>query len=213
MKLWPGSEVRLGADGCIDEDVILGYPCGRLPQGGVVTVGNRSKIRSGSVIYQAVTIGSEFESGHHVVIREQNKIGDRVAIWSNTLIDYGCVIGNGVKIHVNGYIAQYSVIEDDVFLAPGVIFGNDKYPVSPLLEGPRIGKGASIGVNVTILPGVVIGAGALVGAGSVVTKDVPSGVVVAGNPARVVTSQKELLKKKEAYLAERMPHSKKGVLS
>jgi acetyltransferase-like isoleucine patch superfamily enzyme len=52
--------------------------------------------------------------------------------------------------------------------------------------GPTIKRGARIGINSTLLPGVVIGEGALVGAAAVVTKDVPPGMVVAGNPARVM---------------------------
>ena len=198
MKRWPEVLIQIGSEATIDEDVILGYPSGRLQKGGSVVLGSHAKIRSGSVIYQAVTIGNHLETGHHVVVREENQIGDSVSLWSNTVIDYGCRIGNRVKIHSNVYVAQYTVLEDDVFIGPGVIFANDKYPVSDRLEGPRVKKGARVGVNVTLLPGVVVGEGALVGAGSVVTKNVPDRVVVAGNPARVVGTIDELLEKQQA---------------
>lgn len=188
MKKWPGVKIILGTGADIDEDVILGYPSGRLKETGEVKIGNQARVRSGSVIYQRVTIGDRLETGHHVVIREENKIGNSVSIWGNTCIDYGCQIGNNVKIHANGYVAQYTVIEDDVFIAPGATFANDKYPISDHLEGPKIRKGARVGVNVTLLPGVVIGEESLIGAGSVVTKDVPPRTVVAGNPARVIGS-------------------------
>jgi len=189
VKQWPDVPIQIGKDSQIDEDVILGYPSGRLGAVREVILGEGTKIRSGSVIYQAVQIGRQFETGHHVVIREENQIGDGVSIWSNTIVDYGCRIGNRVKIHSNGYVAQYTVIEDDVFIAPGVVFANDKYPVSRDLQGPRVRRGARIGVNVTLLPGVVIGEEALVGAGSVVTKDVADHAVVVGNPARVISAK------------------------
>jgi len=200
MKKWPGVKIQIGSDAQIDEDVILGYPSGRLTGGGEVVIGAHSTIRSGSVIYQKVKIGDHFETGHHMIIREENQIGDSVSIWGNTCIDYGCRIGNRVKIHTNSYVAQYTVIEDDVFIAPGTIFANDKYPVSPHLEGPRVKRGARIGVNATILPGVVVGEEALVGAGSVVTKDVPARSVVVGNPARVIGTVDEVAPKRETLV-------------
>jgi acetyltransferase-like isoleucine patch superfamily enzyme len=139
------------------------------------------------VLYDGSTIGRRLETGHGVVIREGCAIGDDVAVWTNSVIDYGCRIGNRVKIHCNCYVAQYSELEDDVFLAPGVTIANDLYPgdrrSAQLMSGPRIGAGAQIGVNVTILPFVRIGAGALIGAGSVVTRDIPAAVVAFGNPA------------------------------
>jgi acetyltransferase-like isoleucine patch superfamily enzyme len=139
------------------------------------------------VLYDGSTIGRCLETGHGVVIREGCEVGDGVSVWTNSVIDYGCRIGNRVKIHCNCYIAQYSELEDDVFLAPGVTIANDLYPgdrrSAQLMAGPRIGAGAQIGVNVTILPFVRIGAGALIGAGSVVTRDIPAAVVAFGNPA------------------------------
>ena len=197
MKKWPGVEIQIGPGAEIDEDVILGYPSGRPGKSGKLILGSHAHIRSGSVIYQAVKIGSHFQTGHHVVVREENQIGDEVSIWANTVIDYGCRIGSRVKIHANGYVAQYTVLEDDVFVAPGTIFANDKYPVSDLLQGPQVKRGARIGVNVTILPGIVVGEEALVGAGSVVTKNVPPRTVVVGNPARVVATIDEIAAKRK----------------
>ena len=192
MKKWPAVNIQLGVQSEIDEDVILGYPSSRLEKVGDLVLGDYAKIRSGSVIYQHVKIGSHFQSGHHVVIREENDLGDHVSIWTNTVIDYGCRIGSRVKIHSNGYVAQYTVIEDDVFVAPGVIFANDKYPVSSHLIGPHLKKGVRVGVNVTLLPGVVVGEEALIGAGSVVTKDIPPRVVAVGNPAKVIATVEEV---------------------
>ena len=177
----PGHEVP-GAD----HGVIVGYPVSRGSAAPLV-IGAGARLRSGTVLYDGSTIGLRLQTGHGVVIREGCDVGDDVSAWTNSVIDYGCRIGNRVKIHCNCYVAQYSELEDDVFLAPGVTIANDLYPgnsrSAELMAGPRIGAGAQIGVNVTILPFVRIGAGALIGAGSVVTRDIPAAVVAFGNPA------------------------------
>jgi UDP-2-acetamido-3-amino-2,3-dideoxy-glucuronate N-acetyltransferase len=89
-------------------------------------------------------------------------------------------------------------IEDEVFIGHGVNFINDNYPRATTSGGALqtesdwkviptvVRQGASIGTGATILGGVQIGAGAIVGAGSVVTKDVPAGMIVAGNPAKII---------------------------
>jgi acetyltransferase-like isoleucine patch superfamily enzyme len=170
----------------IDAGVRLGYPASR-SAGQKLELGDGARLRSGTVLYEASRIGASFETGHSVVVREECRIGDQVSVWSNTVVDYGCHIGDRVKIHANCYIAQFTVIEDDAFLAPGVTIANDLYPgdeeSARLMSGPHIGAGAQIGVNVTILPYVRIGAGALIGSGSVVTRDIAAGMVAYGNPA------------------------------
>ncbi len=122
------------------------------------------------------------------MLREECEIGDDVAVWSNSVIDYGCTVGRGAKIHTNCYVAQFSEIGEDAFLAPGVSFANDLYPgdeaSAARMRGPVIGARAQLGVNVTVLPYVRIGDGAIIGAGSVVTRDIPPGVVAFGSPAR-----------------------------
>ncbi len=179
-------KVKIGKGKKVDRTAVLGYATARKIASHDLVIGRGATIRSGTVIYGGTTIGDDLQTGHNVVIREENALGDRVWIWSNSVIDYGCRIGSRVRIHCGCYVAQKTVIEDDAFLAPGVVVANDKYPLSDQLEGPTIRKGARVGCNVTLLPGVVIGAGALIGAGSVVTKDVPDGAVAYGNPARVV---------------------------
>jgi acetyltransferase-like isoleucine patch superfamily enzyme len=93
-------------------------------------------------------------------------------------------------------------IEDEVFIGHGVTFINDRFPRATNPDGkPQteadwkcdatlVKRGASIGSGATIMCGISIGEKAIVGAGSVVTKDVPPGAIVAGNPARILRIEK-----------------------
>jgi acetyltransferase-like isoleucine patch superfamily enzyme len=181
--------IRLGEGAIVDDTVILGY----LPARGghlLLNIGPAAHIRSGTVIYGGCRIGCNLETGHNVVIREENEIGDNFRIWNNSVIDYSCRIGNNVKVHTKVYIAQFTIIEDNVFLAPGVTTANVLHPNCPdaadCMHGPTIKRGAKIGINCVIMPHIEIGENALIGAGSVVTKDISPGVVAYGNPAQVI---------------------------
>ena len=186
-------DVELGPNHWIDPGVLLGYVPGRRIGDHKLVIGPGAHIRSGTVIHAGTTIGARLETGHNVVIREENAIGDDFSIWSNSVIDYGCKIGCRVKVHCNVYIAQFTSLEDDVFLAPGVTVANDPHPICGLcMRGPTIKRGARIGVNVTLLSHITIGEGALIGAGSVVTSDIPPLTLAYGNPARSVRMVDEL---------------------
>jgi acetyltransferase-like isoleucine patch superfamily enzyme len=186
-------QVVLGEGCLIDPRAVVGFAPGRRIADLTLTIGAGAQIRSGSVLYAGSFIGARLETGHNVVIREENHIGDDLNIWNNSVIDYGCSIGSGVRIHCNVYVAQFTTLEDDVFLAPGVSIANDPHPICGLcMVGPTVKRGARIGVNVTLLPRVVIGEGAVIGAGSVVTRDVPPYTLAYGNPARPKKPVEEL---------------------
>ena len=184
-----GGAVQLGDGAVIDAGVILGYPSSRGEEHHLI-IGPEARLRVGTVIYGGSSIGCNLDTGHNVVIREQNLIGDNFRIWTNSIIDYGCIIGDNVKIHSGVYVTQFTVLEDDAFLGPGVCLANDIHPGCPsaleCMRGPLIKRGAQIGINACVLPRVTIGEYAVVGAGSVVTNDIPPGAVAYGNPARVI---------------------------
>ena len=126
------------------------------------------------------------------------EIGDESKIGTFVEIQRGAKVGRRVKISSHTFICEGVTIEDGAFIGHGVMFTNDKYPRATTTGGalqieqdwicvPTLVKqGASIGSNATILCGVTIGEDAIVGAGSVVTRDVPAGAIVAGNPAKVL---------------------------
>lgn len=183
--------VMLGEEISLGEFVLVGEPPRGKYAGELLTrIGQGAEIRSHSVIYAGNIIGINFQTGHGVLIREENVIGDHVSIGSHSVIEHHVKIGNNVRIHSNAFIPEYSVLEEGCWVGPGVILTNALYPrsqgVKESLQGPIICHGAKIGAGAVLLPGITIGRNSLVGAGAVVVSDVPEGVVVVGNPARFV---------------------------
>ena len=125
-------------------------------------------------------------------------VGDETRLGTFVEIQKGARVGARCKISSHTFICEGVRVEDEVFVGHGVMFINDRRPRAARPDGtPQTGedwtpeptvvrRGASIGSNATILCGVEIGERAIVGAGAVVTRDVPAGAVVAGNPARVI---------------------------
>jgi len=189
--------VKLGEGSVVEAYCLVGVPPRGKKEGELETlIGRDAHIRSHTVIYAGNVIGKNLQTGNKVNIRELNKIGDDVSIGTLSVVEHHVEIGNRVRIHSQVFIPEYSILEEDSWLGPNVVLTNARYPLSPdakkNLIGPTIKKGAKIGANSTILPGVIIGENALVGAGSVVTKDVPPGAVVAGNPARIISQISDL---------------------
>lgn len=178
--------VKLGNNVIIEDFCIIGCPFSGYQKEPTI-IGDNAVLRSHTVIYAGNIIGSGFQTGNKANIRELNRISDNVSIGTLSVIEHHVTIEKGVRIHSQVFIPEYSILKEESWIGPNVVFTNARFPKSPdvkkELVGPVIEKKVKIGANSTLLPGVKIGENSLVGAGSVVTKDVPSGVIVAGNPA------------------------------
>jgi acetyltransferase-like isoleucine patch superfamily enzyme len=194
-RMYPN--VQLGRNVQIDDFVIIGAPPRGARPGELATViGNNAHIRSHTVIYAGNHIGDDFATGHGVMIRELNEIGNQVSVGTQSVVEHHVCIEDHVRIHSQVFIPEYSTLMDHCWIGPNVVLTNALHPLCPrakeCLKGATIEPGAKIGANVTLLPDITVGRNSLIGAGSVVIGDVPAGVVVAGCPARTVKSVEEL---------------------
>jgi UDP-2-acetamido-3-amino-2,3-dideoxy-glucuronate N-acetyltransferase len=134
-------------------------------------------------------IGDGTKVWHFAHIRAHAIIGKDCVIGKDVYIDNGVQLGD--RVHVQNGVSVYRGVrlDDEVFVGPHVVFTNDRYPRVGgewVCVPTYVHRGASLGANSTIICGVTIGEWAMVAAGSVVTHDVPAGMLVRGNPARVV---------------------------
>lgn len=197
--------VKIGPKYSIEDFVVLGKPITGGKKKVVLKIGSGALLRTGTVIYSGTSIGKNFQSGDHCRIRENNKIGNNVSIGSNSIVERDSKIGNNVRIHSLCFIPEYTILEDDVWMGPGVTITNVVHPPCPIfkergaemelkcLRGPLIRKGAIIGASSILLPGIEIGEGAFVAAGSIVRNDVKPQTVVAGTPAKKIKKIKDLI--------------------
>lgn len=176
--------------------VILGMPPRGAAEGEqALIIGSGGRIRSFTVIYAGSRFGARLNTGHHVMVREDNLVGDDVSIGTSSTLEYGNRIAHRVRIH-SGCFLERADIGNDVFIGPNVVFTHDPHPICPRYQDCKraatIGDFARIGANTTLLPGVKIGKNVLIGAGSVVVHDIPDDMVAAGNPAKVIKRISEL---------------------
>jgi acetyltransferase-like isoleucine patch superfamily enzyme len=146
-------------------------------------------VSTGAVVFAGTTVGERVIVGDQACIRERCTIGDDVVIGRGSLVENDTSVGALTKIQAHAYITAYSLLEDNVFIAPCVITTNDNFmgrteKRHELIKGPTIRRGARVGGGAVLLPGIEIGEEAFIGAGAVVVRDVEARALMVGNPAR-----------------------------
>jgi acetyltransferase-like isoleucine patch superfamily enzyme len=172
---------------------------GELPP---LELGAGTIVSTGAVVFAGTTIGERVVVGDQACVRERCAIGDDVVIGRGSLVENDTSVGALTKIQAHAYITAYSLLEENVFIAPCVITTNDNFmgrteKRHELVRGPTIRRGARVGGGAVLLPGIEVGEEAFVGAGAVVLRDVPARAVVVGSPARQIRDvpEEELLER------------------
>jgi acetyltransferase-like isoleucine patch superfamily enzyme len=203
-----GSGVRIGAGAVLHAGVTLGAQClvedgavlGKRPrlrpgssaEGslGALLIGDGATICTGAVVYAGARLHVGVIIGDQAQVRERAVVGERTVLGRGSTIDFDTSVGARVSIQSLVYLTAAAIVEDDVFIGPGVTTTNDntmgRHPPGDALHGPVLRRGCRIGGGATLTPGVVIGEEAFVAAGAVVTRDVAPRAVVMGVPARVI---------------------------
>ncbi len=163
----------------------------RLTELGPLVVGAGTHVGTAAVLYAGSEIGPEGFIADGAQIRERCRLGRRVVVGHAVTIENDSMVGDFTKLQTGAYLTAHSLVEDHVFIAPGVMTSNDPYIARTearhaATRGPTIRRAARLGVGAVLLPGVEVGQEAVVAAGAVVTHDVPPYQVVMGVPARVV---------------------------
>lgn len=196
------SEIIYGKDVIIFPGTILGRPP-MAPKGVTeidystlpdkpVYIGDNTIIGANVVIYNNVKIGSNCLIGDGVYIREDVEIGDNCIIGISTKVGARTKIGNYTRVMDLSNVASDAILEEHVFVGPGVIMGNDnsmgrkKAKDGFSFTGPIIRSYVTVGMNSSILPSVEIGKDSIVAAHSVVSRNVEPGILVMGQPAKKV---------------------------
>ena len=210
-----GDDVSIGADtvigahvtihdgttigtGCvIDDGAVLGKrprlaghssaPRGEL--GGLV-LASGVIVSAGAVVFAAARVEANAVLGEQSFVREHARIGAGTVIGRGSAIDPQVIVGSRVRVQANVYLTQGMILEDDVFVGPGVCTTNDntmaRHAEDDELRGPTLRRACRVGGSAILLPGVEVGEGAHVAAGAVVISDVAARTIVAGVPAREI---------------------------
>ena len=187
----------LGAGCTLQDHAVVGKPLALGPRSSApreppppASVGAGATVAAGAIVNAGAEIGERAVVGDQAHVRERARIGTGAVVGRGSQVDNDVVVGAGCRIQTGCYVSAHSVLEDDVFLGPGVFTYNDntmgRHPPDHSIVGPTIRRAARIGGGARILPGIEVGEEAFVATGAVVTRDVPARALVMGVPARKV---------------------------
>lgn len=186
------------AEHCVVEDCVVLGKRPRLRPGsnaaggelGALVVESGATICCSAVVYAGARIGAGAIIGDYAQVRERADVGPGSVVGCGSTVDFDAVVGARVLIQTGVYVTAGAIVEDDVFLGPGVVMTNDntmgRHPRGEPLRAPVLRRACRVGGGVVLAPGVEVGEEAFVAAGAVVTRNVGPREVVMGVPARVV---------------------------
>jgi serine acetyltransferase len=202
----------IGSRSILDERVVVGMPSGaaikdwqtrptlggRTRVAGVhvlldtlsrasTSIGARAMLRSGTVIYEGVHADEGLECAHGVLVRERCIIGSNTYLDKGTYLKPDCVVGGGVK--VAGFVADRSTISEHCTVLGSLLHAFPSGVSQPDEPAPVLEPGVVVGIGAVVVGPVRVGRLSYIGANAVVLDDVPPGVVVAGNPGRVLRAR------------------------
>ena len=123
----------------------------------------------GAVVYAGARLGAGTIIGDQAQVRERATIGEGTVVGRGSAVEFGAQVGARVSIQTGVYVTALSIVEDDVFLGPGVVTTNDdtmaRHDHSEALRGPVLRRACRIGGGAVLVPGVEIGEEAFVAAG------------------------------------------------
>lgn len=183
---------------CVIEDCVVLGKRPRLRPGssaaglelGPLTLEEGVTVCCGAVVYAGSRVGAASIIGDQSQVRERVTIGTNSVVGRASCVDFGSAVGSRVRIQTGVYVTAQAIVEDDVFLGPGVLTTNDdtmdRHPSGELLRGPIFRRACRVGGAAVLVPGVTVGEEAFVAAGALVSRDVAARNVVLGVPARAI---------------------------
>lgn len=186
---------RIEAGALIEDGAIVGKqprlgPLSTASRGRLAgaVVGRDAAVLAGAVLFAGARLERGAIAGDQSQVRERSVVGAGSVVGRGSAIDNDVAIGRRVRVQTNCYLAADTIVEDDVFIGPGVVTTNDdtmdRHAPDAPCPGPRLRRACRIGGGAVLRPGIEIGEEAFVGAGAVVLRDVPPRAVVVGVPAR-----------------------------